>query len=215
MATLNDLLPEVLVECDECSRIQAERAMQATLRHFCRETHYWHSTMPPITLLPFNISAVGTYLYTVEVPPDTDLLDVQEFVYNGELLQPVSVSWLDETLPKWREMTGNPRYYLMMSDRAVRFIPHSQEVQPVAISGEIVLMPSRRSENFSDDLLEYDQGLINGTLFRLLPMKKPWMNTQRAQLCKMQYDESVSLARLDVMRSFSHGPEMAVTKSWL
>lgn len=215
MATLDDLLPEVLVECDACSRPQAQRAMQATVRHFCRETHYWHMDIPAITLLPFNESASGTYLYTLEVPEDTQVLNIIEFIYQGDPLKPVSVAWLDENANQWRGSTGEPRYYLMMSDRTVRFVPHSESVQPIAVTGQVVLMPTRRSEEFSDDLLEYDQGLINGTLFRLMSMQKPWMNMNRAQLCKLQYDEAISVAKLDVMRSFSHGPEMAVKRSWL
>ena len=215
MASLDDLLPEILVECEECSRTQAQRAVQATLRDFCRETHYWHESIPPITLLSFNASASGTYIYRLDIPDDTEVLDVLDFVYNGDPLKMVSVAWLDERLPKWRESTGDPRYYLMMSDRTVRFVPHSDEVQPVAVTGEVVLMPARRSDHFTDDLLEYDQGLIQGSLSRLLPMKKPWMNMARAQMCQMQYREAISMARLDVMRSFSHGPEVAVKKTWL
>ncbi len=215
MATLDDLLPEVMVECEECSKLQAERAMQATLRHFCRETHYWHEDIPPITLLPFNESAPGTYIYSLDVPTDTEVIDVLELVYNGDPLRMVSVDWLDENLPKWRSCTGEPRYYTMMSDRTVRLVPHSETVEPVAVTGQVVLVPTRRALSFSDDLLEYDQGLIHGTLSKLLPMKKPWMNAPRAQLCQLQYQEAVSMARLDVMRSFSHGPEVAVRRTWL
>ncbi len=216
MATLADLYPEISVETPRCGRLQIERAMQATLRHFCFETHFWQHDIDPLTLLPFIAASPDTYLYEMTLPEDTEVIAIRNFIYDGKDLAMQSPSWLTDRLGNWRERTGEPWYYLMLSDRRVRFGPASDKVRPMAITGRVVLRPSRRAINFSDDLMEYDQGLIKGALSRLLLMgKKPWSDPGRAKICQMEYMEAVSQAKYQAMKEFSDGAEERSLRSWV
>lgn len=216
MAQLSDLTPEIAVETPQCHRKQVERALQATLRHFCWETHFWQVDIPAITLLPFNEWSPQTYTYELEVPEGTEVLAVRFLVYEERELLMKSVDWLSEHLGPWRTMTGKPRYYFMLSDRRVRLVPASDKVEPIAVDGRVVLRPTRAAQTFGDDLMVYDQGLVSGALSRLLMMgRKPWTDLGRAKSCLAEYNEAVSQAKYEVIKDFSDGPEVRVQRSWL
>ena len=216
MATFDDLLPGILVEVDGCSQALAEKSLQQVIRNFCRDTHYWKLDIDPITLIPFVPQAPDTYIYTVPVPEGTELVAIDVLSYQHDtVLQPESSGWLDEHMMDWRTSVGEPRYYIRMSSKTVRFVPHSQAVQPVAIRGRVVLRPDLNTRSFGDELLEYDHGLQQGCLHDLLTMRRPWANPGRAAICRADYQEALSQAKMDVMREFSDKPEVAVRRTWL
>ena len=216
MAGVQDLLPEVCLEVPKCHAAHVRKALQHTVRRFCQMTHYWQIDMAPITLLSFNEQAPGTYLYEIPIPDGARLTAIRYLIYQQKVLPMKSVDWLDSNLGQWRERIGEPWYYLMFSDRRVRFVPASDEVRPQAISGRLVLEPDRGSQSFGDDLLEYDEGLIHGALARLLMMgNKPWSDPRRAQACLVSYQDAESRAKLQVMKDFSDGAETREQRSWL
>ena len=215
MASLDDLLPEIMVEIENCSKTQAEMALRSTIRDFCRKTHYWQQDITPITLLPFNVSSPATYIYTLTVPDESEMMTLSEVIYNASPLKMVTTGYLNENLTRWREDEGDPLYYLMMSDKTIRFVPHSNTVQANAITGRMVLRPTRYAQAFSDDLLEYDNGLVSGALARLHAMPKSWASPKRVSSCYAQYMDSVSAAKLSVMQEFSDGVMTGVRKTWL
>ncbi len=216
MADLDELVPEIHLEAPNCHHGIIRKQLQATLRHFCKETYLWRYQLPAITLLPFNESAPSTYLYELDVPDDTEVIAIHELIYQNRNLLPKSTDWLTTEMPNWRESTGDPRYYLQLSDRRVRFVPASEEVQPIAITGQVILQPSRKGETFCDELLEYDHALIQGTLARLLAMgKKPWSDPQRVQYCQLEYGEAISQAKHNTLRDYSDGAETIARRSWL
>lgn len=216
MANIDELIPEVHVETPKCHTGIIKKNLQATLRHFCKETYYWQHEIPDITLLPFNEQAPETYLYTLELPDHTEIIAIKELIYQNRPLLMKSTHWLNDEMPDWRTQTGDPQCYIQLSDRRVRFVPASDEVKPIAIAGHVILQPTRHAEEFSDDILQYDQCLINGALARLLSMgKKPWTNQRRAQVCQLEYVEGVSQAKHMAMRDFSTGYETMARRSWL
>ncbi len=216
MATLNDLIPEICIETPKCHVGQIRMALQHTLRDFCRQTHYWQHTIEPITLLAFDERVPSTYLYEIPIPPDTSILGIRQLLYQGQAMPLKSTDWLDGSLGNWRHRSGEPWYVLSMSDRRVRFVPGSDAVRPQAVTGAVVLEPARRSNAFGDDLLHYDQGLIHGTLARLLLIgNRPWTDPARAQSCQIAYLDAVSDAKFHVLKDFSDGAETREQRSWL
>ncbi len=216
MYNLDDLIPEIHVEVPNCHNGMIRKSLQATLRHFCKETYYWQFELPDITLLPFNAQAPDTYLYALDVPAETEVIAIKQLLYQNRPLLMKSTEWLNENLTDWRQQTGDPQYYLQLSDRRVRFVPASDEVKPIAVAGTVILQPTRSASQFSEDLMQYDQCLINGTISRLLSMgNKPWSDTDRAQICQGEYIEGVSQAKHMVMRDFSTGYETMAKRSWL
>ncbi|WP_420588235.1 hypothetical protein [Bacterioplanoides sp.] len=216
MAKLTDLSPEVVAETPECPIGQVNKALINTIRDFCWNTHYWQHEMEPITLLPFSEQAPETCIYTLPVPENTEMLTVITLVYNGSLLSMKSQSWLDSNVNNWRQASGEPLYYLMMSDKRVRFVPASDIVRPVAVTGTLILQPTKVTNEFDDRLMEFDQAIINGALAKLLVIPdKKWSNSRRATVSEAVYQEGLSRARFMVIKGFSTGTETAGRRSWL
>lgn len=216
MAKLPDLSPEVAAETPECPIGQINKALINTIRDFCWQTYYWQHDMDAITLLPFNKQASGTYIYTLPVPVNTELIAVPTLIYNDKPLVMKSPSWLDENMYNWRLATGEPCYYLMMSDKQVRFVPASDQVRPVSVTGTLILQPTRVTNEFDDRLMEFDQAIINGALARLMLIpKKNWSNTRRATVCEAVYQEGIGRAKFKVLKGFSDGAETIERRSWI
>ena len=219
MATLPELSPEVRVEVPDCPMGLINKTLINTIRDFCWQTHYWQYAMEAITLLPFNASAPDTYTYTLPVPTNTELVAIRNLFYEGLPLRMKSGAWLDEHQHKWREVTGEPQFYIQLSDKQVRFIPASDEVRPIAVSGVLALRPTRTTNEFDDSLMEFDQVLINGAISRLLMMAgKLWSgraSQQRAVVCQAVYQEGVSQAKMQVLKDFSEGAETIQKRAFL
>ena len=215
MAHISDLTPEVRVELPDCPSVMINRYLVNTVRDFCWQTYYWQQEMTPISLLPMMEQVPDSYLYSLPVPTVTELITVRELLYEGEPLRMRSQDWLDNNLPGWRSLTGDPKYYLMMSDKLVRFVPGSDRVQPGAITGTLVLRPAKKASQFGDCLLDFDQALVCGCLSRMMLMaNRPWSNERRAATCAMAYAEGISQAKYRVLKGFSEGAETVERRTW-
>lgn len=211
----SDWVPDVQVEVRTASTGVIFRAIRWTLQEFCQRTHFWQQDIEPITLLPFNELAAGTFIYPISVPDGTQLITIRDFVFDSQPLIERSASWLDEHYPTWRMATGDPRFFLMMSDRQARFVPASTEVKPIAITGRMVLEPSREGTTFPDAFQTYEEGLVNGVLSRLLAMRgKPWTDGQRAALCQTFFEMAVSDAKQKQMRDWTYGRITTEQVAW-
>ena len=216
MADFNLLLPNVQVETKSCSIGLINRTIRWTIQEFCQKTHYWQHRISPITLLKFTDNAPGTYIYSLPIPEGSRMVVVREFVMDGQTMVERSVDWLDEYLPDWRSAVGNSQYYLMLSDRQVRFIPASDAVKPLAVVGRLVLEPNHTSTTFGDELLRYEEGLVNGVLSRLLTMKsKPWTDGPRASVCSGIYQMAISDAKQEALRDWNYGGITTEKAAWV
>ena len=211
----SDWLPDLQVEIKTASIGLLHRHFRWTMNNFCQRTHYWQEPTQPITLLPFQKDALTTYIYPVSVPKYAQLLAIQHFTYDQKILLERSASWLNENLPDWRSMTDQPRFFMMLTPNMVRFVPASKKVQPQAINGRMVLQLDCNGTFFPDYFAEYQEGLINGILARLLVLKdKPWTDGQRAAICQTVYEQTVSEAKERQMRDWNYGPTTTASVSW-
>ena len=216
MADFSELVPNIQVETKSCSTGLINRTLRWTLQEFCQRTHYWQADIEPITLLPFIELAPGSYIYPLSAPAGSRIIAVREFVKDGQTLLERSPSWLDEHYQGWRSATGDPRFFMMMSDRQVRFVPASADVQPIAISGRIILEPDRNAETFGDDLFRFEEGIVNGVLSRLMAMRgKPWTDGARASVCANIYQAAISEAKQEAMRDWDYGPITTQKVAWV
>lgn len=218
MATLPELSPEVRIEVPDCPMGLINKTFINVIRDFCWQTHHWQYAMEAITLLPYNASAPDTYIYTLPVPTNTELVSVINLIYEGLPLRMCSPNWLDEHQDRWRDATGEPKFYLMMSDKQVRFIPASDQVRPLAVAGLLALRPNRVTNEFDDGLMEFDQAIISGAISRLLVMPgKLWSSRaaqRRSVAAEAVYSEGVSQAKMQVLKGFSEGVETIVRRPW-
>ena len=216
MVRMSDIIPDIKVEAPECHTGLIQNRLIATLRHFCKETYYWRYELPAITLLAFMEQAPSTYFYTLSIPDNSEILAIDELIFEHRPLKMKSRAWLDENLPQWRESTGEPRYFIMQQNGDIRFVPASDRIRPIAVTGTVILQPGRSSTEIDDGLMRYDRCLIAGTLSRLLMMaNKAWTDADRSQVYQSEYIEGLSQAKNMVMRDFSDGYEVLAKRSWL
>lgn len=215
MAELKDLYPDIRLEVDGCPVSVMDRAIQMTLRDFCRDTWYWLHDIEPLTLVPFIEEAPDTYLYQLDVPDEAQVLAIDTLILNNLPLSMKTPGWLDEYLPGWRGASGQPQYFLMLSGKTVRFVPAANEVMPNAITGQVALIPMAKARTFGDVLMDYESALASGALSKLLNMNKPWASPQRGQMCRQEFLDGVSDAKSKVMQRFTDGVETVVQRSWL
>lgn len=215
MAELKVFYPDVKLEVDGCPVSVMNRVIIQVLRKFCRDTWYWLHDIDSLTLLQHVPDAPQTWLYQLPIPDNAELLAVDELLLHKRRLAMKSDQWLDENLPDWRNAVGTPRYFLLIPQRLVRLVPASDQTEPLAITGRVVLMPRSDAVTFPDVLLDYESGIASGVLSRLLVMNKPWANAQRGQLCHLDYLDAVSDAKSRVMQRFSSDVETIAQKSWL
>lgn len=214
--TFSDWLPDLQVEIKTASIGLLRRHLRWTLVNFCQRTHYWQEPIAPITLLPYQPDVLTTYVYPVPVPKQTQMLSIHDLLYNQRPLLAKSANWLDANLPDWRTMVDNPRFFLMLAPNMVRFVPASREVQPLAVTGRVILQPDSEGTWFPDSFAEYQEGLINGALARLLVLNnKPWTDGQRAAVCQAVYEQAVSAAKERQMRDWNDGPILVNRVSWI
>ena len=216
MAEFSELHSDIQVEARSCSVGLINRTLRWTLQDFCQKTHYWQHAIEPITLLSFNEQAPGTYIYPISLPAGSRMMAVRDFVLDGRSLLERSPGWLEEHYPSWRTATGDPQYFLMMSDRQVRFVPASDEVKPIAVSGRVILEPDKDGTTFSDELMRYQEGVVCGVLSRLLSMKgKPWTDGPRATVCMGTFQMAISDAKQEAMRDWNYGPITTEKVAWV
>lgn len=211
----SDWLPDIQVEIKTTSIGLLHRHFRWTLSNFCQRTHYWQEPIAPITLLPYQQDAFTTYIYPVPVPRYAQLLAIKHLTYDQRPVLERSASWLDEHLPDWRNMTDQPRFFMMLTPNMVRFVPASRDLQPQAVTGRMVLQPAHDGTFFPDSFAEYQEGLVNGILARLLVLNnQPWTDGQRAAICQTVYEQTVSEAKERQMRDWNYGPITTAAVSW-
>lgn len=212
----SELVPDVQIETRSCATGVITRAIRWTVQDFCRQTHYWHHEIEPLTLLTFVPEASNTYIYRLPIPDHTRILAVANLSKSQLPLFERSPDWLNEHMPYWREASGDPRYVLMMSDRQVRFVPASDKVQPVAVTGSVILEPDDKAGECGDELARYHEALVAGTLAKLLTMRnRPWTDGARAGVCAATYQMAISEARQEAMRHWTYGDLTVRKAAWL
>ena len=216
MADFKTLLPDIQIEARSCATGLINRMLRWTLQDFCKRTHYWHHDIDPITLIPANDLALNTFLYEIPIPENTRIIAMRDLVYSNNPLLERSADWLDEHMTSWRTAKGNPVYFLVMTERTVRFVPASDKVQAIAVSGRVILEPDVNAVTFGDDLLRYQEGIVSGTLSRLLSMKnRPWTDGPRAAVCAGVYSMAISDAKQEQMRDWSYGEITTEQAAWV
>lgn len=202
MATYQELLTQILPEVPGCPQAIVINKVKDTIRHFCRESWFWQSTIEPITLLPFHPMTPQIATYDLSTGTDTEILGIIEVYYKGFPLPSGVESALNNYCPGWAVETGTqPRMYLPIGANKVRLVPAASEVQAIAVTGKVAVAPSHAATGFGDELLTYSDGIVAGVLARLQRMaKSEWSEPTMAMTNQAIYAECLSLAKLEAMR---------------
>ena len=184
------LLPEVLPMVAGCSDTLAENAIRSAAIEFCERTSAYQLELEPITTIS-NI-----YEYDLEPPTGTTVHKILWVTHDGQDLEPLTTTLLEQRVPRWRTDNGLPVYFVKPTASLIWLvpIPIAQLVNSTII--RVVLKPTHTSTMSDESIMdEYRDAIVNGALFRLLRIPgKDWSDLQGAQLYSSLFESVVITA---------------------
>ena len=181
------LLPDVLPHVNGCIDTLAENNIKAAVIELCERAGIYRQELDPIT-------AVGDrYEYDFDAPNGTSVHRIEWVTYEGEELEPITSSLLEQRLKNWREESGQPAYYVQQSSTSFFIAPVPASNSTSAIKVKAVLKPTYASGGCDDDVVnDYRDTIVNGALFRLLRMPaKEWTDMNAAGVYGSLFNEGV------------------------
>jgi len=157
MKPLDPILKIVLPRANHCPEPIAIDAIRTAAITFCERTKLWRSS---------DKFKVSNGCNVVAVPYGAVLHQIESARFDGNPLEPVSLSWLEENYPHWREVEGiGAKYITQVEPGTVRVVPSA--------SGELalttILKPSNDAEELEDFLIDlYARTLADGALAEIL-----------------------------------------------
>ena len=138
----------------------------------------------------------GVYEYDFDIPTGTEVHQVLQMTYDGRDMDPISPRSLEVNYPDWRDRTGRPHVYLQKTPSTFWLVPVPQGSFPVIAS--VALKPSRTSNNIDTTISnQYRDGIIYGTLYRLLRMPgREWTDINAAREYLAQFNNEITQAEL-------------------
>ena len=135
MASINyeDLLSEIIPMVPGCTDTLIERSIRSAVIELCEKAEVYQYELDPITTVS------GTYEYDFEVPNGTAVHKILWVTYDGDDLESISSSLLEEREPKWRDSNyyGTPIYYIKQSQAVFWLAP----VPDVTKTNSVIEMP--------------------------------------------------------------------------
>jgi hypothetical protein len=174
MKDLDALLPRVLEKAAACPEPTALRHIRDAAIEFCRRTRVWRETGHD-----FDTGTDGCEVIAVEphatiheitraafaLPLEED--DEEDAVPSTIELVPVTVDWLDDTHPGWRDEVGTPAYVTQFGTGTVRIVPKPSEAGTLKL--DLLLVPSQIADHLPDVLVDtYPKEIADGAIGSLL-----------------------------------------------
>ena len=194
MATVNyeDLLPEILPMVAGCSDTLILNNIRAAAIEFCEKTGAYQEELDPITTVK------GLYEYELDPPSETRIHKVLWVTHEGNDLEPISTTLLEQRLPKWRtaDQQSKPIYYVMNKLSQILLAPVPSGTVANSTNVRVMLKPTHTSTGCDDQILsEYRDAIVNGALFRLLRIpSKDWTDYAGAQVYSTLFNEQMAYA---------------------
>lgn len=184
MKDLDTFLPHVLVVAPGCAEPTAISALRQAAIQFCEATRAWRYEDE------FQVS--GKDCSVVCVPVDAELFQIETVTFNGQQLEPISISELDRKSRTWRddEVDGTPRYYTQVEFDTIQVVPRATgQVQVYAF-----LRPSEEAEQVPDFLADKFQRVIaSGALADLLLIPgQPFFNPDLAAVHAQRFQSAMN-----------------------
>jgi len=184
------LLPDVLPHVNGCIDTLAETNIRAAAIELCERSGVYRKELDPIT------AVANRYEYDFDAPSGTAVHRIEWVTYDGEELEPISSTLLEQRIRKWREETGQPEYYVQQSNTSffIAPVPAANLTQGIVVRA--VLKPTYTSNGCDNDVMNnYRDVIVNGALFRLLRMPNTvWSDMNAAGVYAGLFNEGVERA---------------------
>lgn len=174
--TYESLLPEILPMVPGCPDTLIENNIRAAVVELCDKASVYQAELDPVTTVS------GLFEYDLEPPSGTSVRKILWATHQGKDLEPTTTTLLEQRLPKWREDSGLPEYFIQQNSATFILAP----IPSVTIVGSTiiraVLRPTHTSTACDNDVMnDYRDTIINGALFRLLRIpNKDWSDMKGA-----------------------------------
>jgi hypothetical protein len=174
--TYESLLPEILPMVPGCPDTLIENNIRAAVVELCDKASVYQAELDPVTTVS------GLFEYDLEPPSGTSVRKILWATHQGKDLEPTTTTLLEQRLPKWREDSGLPEYFIQQNSATFILAP----IPSVTVVGSTiiraVLRPTHTSTACDNDVMnDYRDTIINGALFRLLRIpNKDWSDMRGA-----------------------------------
>jgi hypothetical protein len=194
MASVNyeDLLPDIIPMAPGCTDTLIENTIRASVVELCEKSEVYQYEMDPVT------TVANVHEYEFEPPSGTAVHKILWATHDGNDLEPLSSSLLEEREPKWREATysGTPRYFIKQSQTTFWLAPIPSTTKTSSTIIRAILKPTHTSTACDADVMnDYRDTIVNGTLFRLLRIpNKDWSDLMGAEVYAQLWQEGLTFA---------------------
>jgi len=181
------LLPDILPMVSGCSDTLITNSIRSAVVELCERAGVYQTELDPVT----TVSKL--YEYDLEPPTGTSVQKILWVTHSGKDLEPTTSALLEQRLPKWRENTGVPLYFIQQSPSLFWLVPTPSGTIVSSTIVRAVLKPTHTSSACDDGIMnDYRDTIINGALFRLLRIpNKDWTDLQGAQIYGSLFQEGV------------------------
>ena len=184
------LVPEILPMVVGCPDTLIINAVRRAVIELCEKTGVYSQQLDPLSTVS------GTYEYDLEAPTGTLVHKIQWVTHQGEALEPLTTSLLEERQPKWRDESGTPKYFVKQSQKLFWLVPVPDATLTSSTILRVQLRPTDASTACDSEVMsDYRDQIINGTLFRLLRVPgRDWTDFASAQVYASLFQEGIIYA---------------------
>jgi len=186
--TYETLLPEILPMVPGCPDTLIESNIRAAVIELCERANVYQVELDPLTTVS------GIFEYDLETPQDTSVRRILWATHKGKDLEPLTTTLLEQRLPKWREESGVPEYFVQKTSETFLVAPIPAATLVGSTIVRAVLRPTHTSTACDNDVMnDYRDTIVNGTLFRLLRVpNKDWSDLQSASVYGQLFNQGVT-----------------------
>lgn len=199
----DSFLQYVLPFARSCPDVIARAAVRDACIAFCSDTEWWLHTFDPIDVQA-DVAA-----YDIPVPIGARLVRVRQLYYDGVEIKPQTPDSLQGYGGSdWRNLAGPPRGYTQQAPDEVILVPAPAELVEEALTGTVVVAPTRASTYCDASLLEHWAEVIGqGALARLHRMDdQPFTDPAKAAAALASFMFGCSEASRQTSQALTRGP---------
>lgn len=198
-----DLVNEVLpyLAADPSDPV-TEQAIRRTVIQFCADSWIWKAFQDPVSV------RAGLNQYDLEPETGADVSAVVAVELDGRTIHPKTPVWLNKEIPRWKTVTGTPKYFTQMDTESLFLAPLPQDNQANALTITLALQPTQKSDGFPMWIYnQYADALVNGAVGRLMLMNgKPWADPANGLDRRNSFMSEIASARNDAVSALGIAP---------
>ncbi len=174
LVTLDSIIEYVMPEVVGCPRDLIIREIKESAINFCAATAIWRYDLDPVNLL------AGVSAYCIDIPRDSNIVDIKSLNIGGRPIDPQTAEWLDENSDRWRTQEGTANYYVVESPGDIRLSLIPVASTDETMTGVVTLKPKRVDPKIPQFIIDdWMDTIAAGAKSRLMLMpNKKWSNPQ-------------------------------------